>query len=97
MAGFDHHAAPASDQAEPNSVRNRRMGLLLFAVYLALYGGFVGINAFRPELAERPALAGLNLAVSYGFALILSAFVLAGLYGWLCRAPRNGRSAEAGR
>jgi hypothetical protein len=39
---------------------------------------------------EALPLAGVNLAVLYGFALILAAFVLALLYGVLCRKEEMG-------
>ena len=65
--------------------RNTRLGLILFAVYLAFYGGFVLLAAFRPmRLAVLP-FAGVNLAIWYGFGLIVAAFVLALIYGWACR------------
>ena len=34
---------------------------------------------------QRTPYAGVNLAIWYGFALIIAAFVLALLYGLLCR------------
>ncbi|MCA9056298.1 MAG: DUF485 domain-containing protein [Planctomycetaceae bacterium] len=70
--------------------RNARIGLILFAVYLLFYGGFVGLNAFSPETMESTPVAGVNLAILYGFALIIVAFVLALLYGALCRAGKAG-------
>lgn len=67
--------------------RNSRIGLILFFVYLALYGGFVGLNAFRPDMMEQTPLAGLNLAILYGFGLIIGALLLSLLYGAMCRNP----------
>lgn len=64
--------------------RNARLGLRLFAIYLALYAGFVGINTFSTETMERKPFAGINLAIWYGFALIVAAIVLALIYGFLC-------------
>jgi uncharacterized membrane protein (DUF485 family) len=64
--------------------RNSRNGLILFAVYLLFYGGFVFINAFDPASMERTPIAGLNLAVLYGFGLIIGAVVLSAIYGVLC-------------
>ncbi|MCH2113370.1 MAG: DUF485 domain-containing protein [Pirellulales bacterium] len=64
--------------------RNRRIGLILFLLYLALYGGFVLLNAFSPKTMETTPLAGINFAILYGFALIVAAFVLALIYGRLC-------------
>ena len=70
--------------------RNARIGLILFAVYLLFYGGFVGLNAFSPETMESTPVAGVNLAILYGFALIVVAFVLALLYGFLCKEEKVG-------
>lgn len=64
--------------------RNARLGLKLFAVYLALYVGFVGINTFSTKTMELKPFAGINLAIWYGFALIVAAIVLALLYGFMC-------------
>jgi uncharacterized membrane protein (DUF485 family) len=66
--------------------RNARIGLVLFAVYLALYGGFVGLNTFAPQAMEMTPIAGINLAILYGFGLIIAAVVMAVLYGLLCTA-----------
>lgn len=69
-----------------------RIGLILFAVYTAVYSGFVILNAFVPETMSWKPMAGLNLAVVYGMSLIGLAFVLAVFYGWLF-----WRSGEAER
>ena len=65
--------------------RNVRIGVLLFLVYLLFYVGFVLLAAFSPATLERTPIAGVNLAIWYGFGLIVSALVLALVYGWLCR------------
>lgn len=69
--------------------RNARIGLVLFSVYLVLYGGFMLLTAFAPETMGSTPLPGVNLAILYGFGLILAAFVLALLYGALCRSSRD--------
>lgn len=63
------------------SSNHSRLGLVLFFLYLALYGGFVLLNAFAPETMEATPIAGVNVAILYGFGLIISAFVLALIYG----------------
>jgi uncharacterized membrane protein (DUF485 family) len=70
---------------EAAMTRNARVGLVLFCVYLVLYGGFVGLNAFSPATMEETPIAGVNLAILYGFGLIVAALLLALLYGFLCR------------
>jgi uncharacterized membrane protein (DUF485 family) len=76
------------------TTRNTRLGLWFFGVYLVLYGGFVLLAAFSPESMERTPLAGVNLAIWYGFGLIFAAIVLALVYGLLCAA--NSRQSRSG-
>lgn len=79
------------EQRDPQSERaNARLGLLLFFIYGLIYVGYVGLNAFVPDVMDQVAFAGLNVAVLYGFGLILGAVVLALLYGWLCQVPKGG-------
>jgi uncharacterized membrane protein (DUF485 family) len=86
MPGLDYQPAPPQEQEDELLIRQRaRHGLTLFMVYLVLYGGFMALNAFRPEWME-VTVAGVNLAVLYGFGLIVTAFILALVYAWLCRS-----------
>lgn len=77
---------PDGPDAPAGWSHNARLGLVLFVVYLLFYGGFVGLATFAPNALARPALAGVNLAVVYGFGLIVAALVLALVYMLLCRA-----------
>jgi len=78
------------------STRTSRIGLLLFAVYLVFYGGFVLLAAFSPQSMEATPLAGVNLAIWYGFGLIALAILLALVYGFVCRkeAARTNDAAN---
>jgi uncharacterized membrane protein (DUF485 family) len=87
MPGFDHHAAPPEPADPATQARNARYGLALFFLYLAVYTGFVLLNAFAPTLMATPLVGGVNLAVLYGLGLIAAALALALLYAWLCRRP----------
>lgn len=93
MVGFDHGPNRAEVPDPATDDRHARSGRALFAIYLVLYGGFVGLIAFAPRLMERTPVAGVSLAILYGFGLIAAALLLALLYGWLCR--RSG-TADAG-
>lgn len=64
---------------------NLRLGLVLFAVYLLLYVVFVMIAAFRTEWMELRPFGGMNLAVLYGFGLIIVAIALSLVFGLLCK------------
>jgi len=76
------------------SDRNARFGLILFFVYLLFYGGFVFLSAFSPETMETMPIEGINLAILYGFALIIVAFVLALIYGAVCRLSKQSSKEE---
>lgn len=86
MAGT-HFSAPVTRELEDEKVvaHNTRMGVILFVVYVLFYGGFMALSAFWPEVMSRPILRGVNIAVVYGFALIVAALVLALVYMKTCR------------
>lgn len=89
MAHFD---TPRTHEPEHESAavvsRNARLGLVLFAVYLAFYAAFVVLTAFAADWM-RTEVAGVNVAIFAGFGLIVGAFVLALAYLWLCRASKR--------
>ena len=87
----DHAASNAPDESRATITRNSRYGLWLFGVYLLLYGAYVLTTAFAPQVMQRTALVGLNIAILSGFGLIAAAILLAFIYGWLCR---NSASAD---
>ncbi len=96
MPGIDSVSeTPDEPHDERTAARNAKIGLILFAVYVVLYVSFVLLNAFSPHVMERRPVAGLNLAVLFGFFLIVAAFVLALLYGWLCRNDVVGERTSA--
>jgi uncharacterized membrane protein (DUF485 family) len=64
---------------------NTQLGVWLFLVYVLVYGGFVALSAFKHELMSQPFIAGVSLAIVYGFSLILVALILALVYMKLCR------------
>ena len=89
MAGMDFKSAVPKEKEDSAIVaHNSRWGVRLFAVYVIFYGGFMALSAFWPEVMSQPWVGGINLAVVYGFALIVSALVLALLYMRVCRKPR---------
>jgi uncharacterized membrane protein (DUF485 family) len=68
-----------------HAVRNSRYGMILFIIYVILYGGFVALNAFFPKVMAAEMPGGVNVAVAYGFGLIGAAFLLALVYMVMCR------------
>ena len=76
--------------AGPHIARNARIGLILFVIYVVFYAAFVWLSAFRPAVMAKPFIGGVNLAVCYGFGLIIAAFVLAIIYMLLCDDAAEG-------
>lgn len=72
---------PMTDHVSPN----RKLGLILFAIYFAMYAGFIVITVIDYRILARELFGGLNLAIVYGMGLILAAIVLAILYAFLAR------------
>ena len=73
------------------SERNARLGRWFFATYALIYLLFVLVNAFWPHMMEQTPVAGISLAVTSGVALILFAFVLALVFGFVCRDSNDTR------
>ncbi len=61
-----------------------KLGIKLFAIYCAIYASFVFISAFATDLMQTKVIFGMNLAVTYGFGLIIFAIVLGLFYNRLC-------------
>lgn len=90
------HEPAAKFGADPAFAYKRRLGAWMFILYAVIYAGFVVVNLARPGLMEKAVVAGLNLAVVYGFGLIIFALVLALIYSRACeRREAKLRAAEA--
>jgi uncharacterized membrane protein (DUF485 family) len=59
--------------------RTLRVALILFVIYVLFYTAFVALSAFSPATMKID-IGGVNLAIVYGFGLIILAFVLALIY-----------------
>ena len=79
-----HHANQVDVENELVSRKKSRLGIILFFAYAFIYASFVLINVFKPELMSIHLLFGLNLAVTYGFGLILLAIFMGIVYNFIC-------------
>jgi uncharacterized membrane protein (DUF485 family) len=78
------HEPAAKAAKDPAFAYKRRLGVWMFFVYAIIYAIFIAINVIKPRLMESIALAGLNLAVVYGFGLIVVALFMALIYNAAC-------------
>lgn len=60
-----------------------KIGLWMFIGYFVIYAGFIIINVFNPKLMGID-MGSLNVAIVYGFGLIVLALVMALIYNALC-------------
>ena len=64
----------------PDHPKANRLGIWLFLAYLAVYAGFVWISAFSGSVLGQRPFGGVNLAIIYGFGLIVIPLILALVY-----------------
>lgn len=77
------------------SAANANTGLWLFALYCLAYGVFMYLAAFSPSTLAMVTPLGPNLAIVYGFGLILGALVVALLYMLLCQGHAQRLSTRS--
>jgi uncharacterized membrane protein (DUF485 family) len=80
---MDHGSAAKMDKDNASEIKSK-IGLILFAVYGLIYAGFIAINTLWPKVMEIYVLLGLNLAVVYGFGLIILAIIMGLIYNAIC-------------
>lgn len=84
------HENVREDEHPEIVAHNTRLGLILFAIYCLLYGGFMGLSTFAPDVMRWQPFGGVNLAILYGFGLIAAAMILAAVYLVLARRDVSG-------
>jgi uncharacterized membrane protein (DUF485 family) len=89
------HEPAASAGRDPAFAFKRRLGVIMFLAYGAVYAGFIAVNLVSPVLMEAIVGAGLNLAVVYGLGLIVLALLLALVYNRAC-GRKEAALAESG-
>lgn len=90
------HEPAAKQGKDPASAYKTRLGVWMFLIYGLFYAGFVAINLLAPGAMDTVVLMGLNLAVVYGFALIVVALILAIIYNAACIKEEKRLEAPAG-
>lgn len=66
------------------SKKKTTLGIWFFFLYTIVYGIFVAIGVLNYEAMGKIVLGEQNLAIVYGFGLIVLAVILGIIYNWLC-------------
>ena len=74
--------------------RKTRLGIWMFVSYTIVYGTFVAIGVANYEAMSILVFGDLNLAVTYGFGLIVLAIILGLIYNWRCTKIENEMNKE---
>lgn len=95
QGGISMSHGPASEWKKDNSASVKsKLGISMFILYTLVYAGFVLINVFSPSLMATD-IGSLNLAIVYGFGLIIFALILALVYNDFCTKAEKRLNAEA--
>jgi uncharacterized membrane protein (DUF485 family) len=88
---------PATPQEKDNATAYKtRLGIWMFILYALIYAGFTAINVINPVLMGTIVFAGLNLAIVYGFGLIIFALILAVVYNAMCVKKEQELNKDGG-
>ena len=94
------HEPAEKSEKDGASDYKAKLGLILFGFYSLIYAGFVLINTLDSQLMGNEVVAGLNLAVVYGFGLIILAIIMGLVYNVACtraedRMNDTGKEGDA--
>lgn len=75
---------PAKEwQNERSQGFKTKTGLIMFAIYIPVYMAFILISVISPKTMATE-IGPLNLAIVYGFGIIILAIVQAVIYNYIC-------------
>ncbi len=75
---------PAVEWKKDNaSAAKTRLGVIMVLIYTLIYSGFILINVIKPKIMKTD-VGSLNVAIIYGFGLIITALVQAFIYNIIC-------------
>jgi uncharacterized membrane protein (DUF485 family) len=87
------HEPAAPSGKDPASEFKKKVGIRMFVAYAVVYAGFIIINTAAPKLMGISVAFGLNLAVTYGFGLIILAIVAGIIYNAICTKKEDELNA----
>ena len=75
---------PATEwQPDKSEGYKTKLGFIMFVVYTIVYFVFIIIAVTNPQMLGND-VGSLNLAITYGFGIIILAIILALIYNWAC-------------
>ena len=90
---MDHGPSNEWKEDAKTSRLKSKIGIWMFAAYSIIYATFILINVIDPELMGLD-IGNLNLAIVYGFGLIVFALILALVYNAICNSIEKKASGN---
>ncbi len=90
------HEPAAQSGPDPAQAYKSKLGVRMFFIYALIYVGFVALNIISPLTMEKTVLLGLNVAVVYGFGLIIIALIMALFYNRACSLKEAELGSDMG-
>ena len=89
---------PATElQAEKSRGFKTRLGFIMIAFYTIFYFAFIIIAVTNPQLMGKD-VGDLNVAVAYGFGIIILAIIQALIYNFACdRREKHDKNSGDGK
>jgi uncharacterized membrane protein (DUF485 family) len=78
------HEPAVQIKTDKAASKKAKLGVKMFLFYTLIYAGFVLIGLIRPEWMGLEAVNGINVAIVYGFGLILLAIIMGFIYNFFC-------------
>lgn len=89
-----NHGSAVKLGEDKASAKKAKLGVYLFIAYSIVYAGFVAIGVANYELMGKIVFGGQNLAVVYGFGLIILAIIMGLIYNSICTRYENKMNKE---
>lgn len=83
------HEPAVSIGADKAAAKKAKLGVIMFFIYTIVYAGFVLIGLTKPEIMGLHLIGEQNIAIVYGFGLIILAIVMGFIYNYYCTKFEN--------
>lgn len=91
------HGPAAKLETDHAAAKKAKLGIKLFVFYILIYAGFVVIGLVDPELMGLHIIGKQNLAIVYGFGLIVLAIVMGFIYNAMCSKLEDKMNKKGGK
>ncbi len=92
---MEHRLSP-DGQEEKIQKFVTKFGIIMFAIYTIVYFAFIIIAVTNPQFMGKD-VGNLNVAITYGFGIIILAIIQALIYSYICGKRENAERSGKGK